>query len=87
VDLFRIGVDCLEVVSKLRLICLGSRSTVVHQLFTHEAVFWILMGRSLLIRDRELVSSDIFMSQVDVFSGGLKTEECHSKNEIRVDIY
>ncbi|MCI79504.1 hypothetical protein A2U01_0100775, partial [Trifolium medium] len=41
------------------------------------------MGRSLLIRDRELVSSGFSMGPVDVFSGGLEAEECLSKNEIR----
>jgi hypothetical protein len=40
------------------------------------------MGRSLMIRDRELVSSDIFMGRV-VFSDNLKTMECLSKNGIR----
>ncbi|MCI60673.1 hypothetical protein A2U01_0081929, partial [Trifolium medium] len=39
--------------------------------------------RSLLIRDRELVSSDISMGRVAVLSGGLGAEECLSKNEIR----
>ncbi|MCI89931.1 hypothetical protein A2U01_0111220, partial [Trifolium medium] len=41
------------------------------------------MGRSLLIRDRELASSGIFMGRVDVFSGGLEATECPFKNEIR----
>ncbi|MCI53302.1 hypothetical protein A2U01_0074548, partial [Trifolium medium] len=41
------------------------------------------MGRSLLIRDRKLVSSGISMGQVDVFSGGLKAVEFISKNGIR----
>ncbi|MCI81666.1 hypothetical protein A2U01_0102940, partial [Trifolium medium] len=41
------------------------------------------MGRSLLFRDRKLVSSDISMGQVDVFSGGLEADERLSKNEIR----
>ncbi|MCI68547.1 hypothetical protein A2U01_0089808, partial [Trifolium medium] len=41
------------------------------------------MGRSLLIRDWKLVSSDISMGQIDVLSGGLKADECPSKNEIR----
>jgi hypothetical protein len=54
-----IGVECLEVVCKLRFIYLGSRSTGVLQLLIQGAVFWTLMGRSLLIRDWELVSSDI----------------------------
>jgi hypothetical protein len=29
------------------------------------------------------VSSDIFLGQVDVFSGGLKAKECFSNNGIR----
>ncbi|MCI91709.1 hypothetical protein A2U01_0113003, partial [Trifolium medium] len=41
------------------------------------------MGRSLLIRDRELESRGIFMGRVDGFFGGLEAEECHSKNGIR----
>jgi hypothetical protein len=41
------------------------------------------MGRSLLIRDPELVSSDIFFGRIVVFSGGLEVEEYISKNEIR----
>jgi hypothetical protein len=40
------------------------------------------MGQSLFIRDRELVSNNIFMGQVDVFSGGLEVEEYLSKYEI-----
>ncbi|MCI88134.1 hypothetical protein A2U01_0109420, partial [Trifolium medium] len=32
------------------------------------------MGRSLLIRVRELVSSGIFLDRVDVVSGGLEAE-------------
>ncbi|PNX68574.1 hypothetical protein L195_g056245 [Trifolium pratense] len=34
------------------------------------------MGRSLLIRDRELESSSIFIGCVDVVFGGLETVEC-----------
>jgi hypothetical protein len=41
------------------------------------------MGRSLLIRDRELVSSGISMGWICVICGGLKADECLSKNEIR----
>jgi hypothetical protein len=33
VDLYRVGVDCLEVVCELRLICLGFHSTVVSSTF------------------------------------------------------
>jgi hypothetical protein len=42
------------------------------------------MDQLLFIRDRELVSTDIFMDQVDVFSGGLKVKECISKNDVRI---
>jgi hypothetical protein len=41
------------------------------------------MGRSFFIRDRELVSSDVFMGQIDVFFGSVEVGECHSKNEIK----
>jgi hypothetical protein len=41
------------------------------------------MGRSLFIRDRELVFSGISRGRVDVFSGGLVAFECLSKYEIR----
>ncbi|KAK2394407.1 hypothetical protein QL285_056243 [Trifolium repens] len=43
------------------------------------------MGRSLLIRDRELVSTDIFMGWVLglLFSGSLEADERLSKYEIR----
>jgi hypothetical protein len=41
------------------------------------------MDRLFFIQDRELISSCIFMGRVDVFSGGLKTEKCHSKYGIR----
>ncbi|MCI66955.1 hypothetical protein A2U01_0088213, partial [Trifolium medium] len=54
-----------------------------HKLLTHGAAFWISMGRSLLIRVRELVSSGIFMGRVDAFSGGLEADECLSNNGIR----
>jgi hypothetical protein len=46
-------------------------------------VFWILMGQSLLIRDRELEPCGIFSGRVDVWSGGVEVEDCLSKNEIR----
>jgi hypothetical protein len=36
-----------------------------------------------LIRDRELNSNGVFLSRVDVFSGGLETEECLFKYENR----
>ncbi|KAK2441116.1 hypothetical protein QL285_012448 [Trifolium repens] len=43
------------------------------------------MDRSLLIRDRELASRDIFLGWVGVFSCSLEADECFSKNEIRVE--
>ncbi|MCI56729.1 hypothetical protein A2U01_0077980, partial [Trifolium medium] len=48
-----------------------------------KVVIWILMGRSLLIRDRELVSSANFMGWVGVFSGGLEAKGCLSDYLIR----
>ncbi|MCH84967.1 hypothetical protein A2U01_0005805 [Trifolium medium] len=51
VDLYCVSVDCLEELCELRHVVpstFGSRSC-------------ILIGRSLLIRDRELVSSGVFM--------------------------
>jgi hypothetical protein len=41
------------------------------------------MGRSFLLRDRELASSDIFLGRVGVLSGGMEVVECLSKNGIR----
>jgi hypothetical protein len=35
------------------------------QLLAYGVAFWILMGRSLMIRDRELVSSGVFIGRVD----------------------
>ncbi|PNX96290.1 hypothetical protein L195_g019493 [Trifolium pratense] len=64
VDLYRIGVNCLETDCKLRRICLGFLSTVAPSSLAHRVAFWILMGRSLLIRDRELASSDIFLGRM-----------------------
>jgi hypothetical protein len=73
VGLFRVGVDCLKVNCELELICLGLHSTVTHQVLACRAVFWTLMDRSLLIRERELEASGIFMGRVDGlwWSGGL----------------
>jgi hypothetical protein len=39
---------------------------------SHEAVYWIMMGRSSLLRDRELVSSGNFMGWFGVSYGGLE---------------
>ncbi|MCI29989.1 hypothetical protein A2U01_0051198, partial [Trifolium medium] len=39
VDLYRVGVDCLEEVCKLRLICLCSHSTVVPSTFGSRSCF------------------------------------------------
>jgi hypothetical protein len=73
----------LEEDCELRLIYLDLLSTGVHQLLAHKVAFWILMGRSFLLRDRELASSDIFLGRVGVLSGGMEVVECLSKNEIR----
>jgi hypothetical protein len=56
---------------------------LLQQLLIQGVVFWILMGRSLLIRNRELKSSGISSGRIDVCSGGLEAEECLSKNGIR----
>ncbi|PNX67199.1 hypothetical protein L195_g055498, partial [Trifolium pratense] len=40
------------------------------------------MGRSLLFRDRELESSGVFVGRANVFSGGLKAEECPSSLDV-----
>jgi hypothetical protein len=37
----------------------------------------------ILIRDRELASSDLFLGRISVFHGGLEAVKCLSKNEIR----
>ncbi|MCI41868.1 hypothetical protein A2U01_0063102, partial [Trifolium medium] len=58
--------------------------TVASSTMIQGAVFRILMGQSLLIRDRELESSGFFSGRVDICSGGLKAYECLSKNEIRI---
>jgi hypothetical protein len=47
------------------------------------AAFWIMMGRTLLIRVRKLVSSGVSTGWICVFSSGQITEECLSKNDIR----
>jgi hypothetical protein len=56
----------------------------IYTLLAHEGVFWILMGRPLLIRDRELASREIFLGWVGVFSCSLEADEYLSKNGIRV---
>jgi hypothetical protein len=46
------------------------------------------MGRSLLIRDRELVSSGVFSGWIVVFSGGLEAKECPFLSMgLEVDLY
>jgi hypothetical protein len=46
------------------------------------------MHRSLLIRDRKLVSNDFSMVRVAVFSGGLVVEKCHFlRMTLEVDLY
>jgi hypothetical protein len=59
----------VKAVCELRLICLCFHSTIAPSTFALRSCFWILMGRSLLLWDRELVSNDYFMGRVDVFSG------------------
>ncbi|MCI49242.1 hypothetical protein A2U01_0070486, partial [Trifolium medium] len=81
VDLYRVGVDCLEVICELRLVCLCSHSTVVPSTFDSRSCFLDSDGRSLLIQ--KLVSSGVFMGRVDVFSSDMEAKECLSKNEIR----
>jgi hypothetical protein len=64
IDLYLVGIDCLEAVYVLRLICVDSHSTAALQLWTQGIVFWILVDRSLLIRDRKSVSSGISMGRI-----------------------
>jgi hypothetical protein len=54
-----------------------------HQFLARGAASWIPMDRSLLIRNRELESNDIFVCRVDVFFGGLEAEDCPFKDESR----
>ncbi|PNX90919.1 hypothetical protein L195_g047047 [Trifolium pratense] len=60
-----VSVGCLEADCDLRLIYLCFHSTGAPSILARGAAFWILMGRSLLIQDRELESSGIFMGWVD----------------------
>jgi hypothetical protein len=83
VESYSVGVDCLEAVCELRLTYLGFCSTGVCQFLTQGAVCWSLMGRSLLIRDRKLVSNDISVGRVAVFFGGRKLKSVFSKNGIK----
>jgi hypothetical protein len=85
-----LGVDCLEVVwqsTSRDLYGYVLFLPVSHQLLTQGAAFWILIGWSLLIRDRELVSSDISMGQVGVFSGGLEAGSVFLRMRLEVDLY
>jgi hypothetical protein len=52
--------------STASVLMVGSFPTGVHQLLTHGAAFWILMGRTLLIRVRKLVFSGVSTGWVDV---------------------
>jgi hypothetical protein len=54
VDLYRVGVDYSEVVYELRLLCLSFHFVVVTSSFGSGTTLFVLMGRSLLILDREL---------------------------------
>jgi hypothetical protein len=71
-------IEIIKRVHQLDFLSIG-----VHQLLIYGAVFWILIDRPLLIRDRELTSSDIFLDRVGVFSGGMEVVECLFKNGIR----
>jgi hypothetical protein len=69
---------------ELQLICLSSLFTGACPTdFWLKELFMNSDSRPLLIRDRKLVSSDISLSRVGVFSGGLEADECFSKNKIR----
>jgi hypothetical protein len=76
IELYCAGADCLEVVCKLKLICLGFRSTGSHQLLTQGAVFLDSDGPITFDSRSGVRSSGISMSSVDVFSGGMVAEEC-----------
>jgi hypothetical protein len=55
---------------QMAVVRFSSVSTGVHQLSTWGVVFWIQMGRVILIQVRKLVSSSVSTSWVGVFSGG-----------------
>ncbi|PNX72116.1 hypothetical protein L195_g028005, partial [Trifolium pratense] len=76
VDLSSSVLTVLEADYELRLTCLGLHSTVIPSILAWGVCLLDLMDRSLLIRDRKLESSGIFMSRIDVFFSGPEAEEC-----------
>jgi hypothetical protein len=64
-DLHKFFVSGWSLMRRWRLIFLESCRSL-----PHAAVYWILMGRPLLLRDRKLVSNDNSLGRVVVFSGG-----------------
>jgi hypothetical protein len=67
---WNLQVFCIWLYSTASVLTAIYLSTNVHQLPTQGVAFWILMGRSLLIRVRKLVSSDVSTSWVGVLFGG-----------------
>jgi hypothetical protein len=63
-------ISCIWLNSTASVLTISSLSTGVHKLSTQGASFWILMGRTLLIRVQKLVSSGISTGWVDVLSDG-----------------
>ncbi|MCI38915.1 hypothetical protein A2U01_0060144, partial [Trifolium medium] len=63
IDLYRVGVDCLEADCELRLICLGSHSTVASSTFGTRSYFLDSNGPITFDSGSELMSSGIFMGQ------------------------
>jgi hypothetical protein len=56
--------------------------------FDQWVIFWILMGRLILIRDRELDSNGISLGWIVVFFGGLVALECpFIRMGLEVDLY
>lgn len=51
-------------------------TTVIHVVYFH-IVCWILAGRLISLRDRELVSSCFHVWRTTVFSGGLGVRGAH----------
>jgi hypothetical protein len=82
-----IGVVCLEKLYNLRFICLVSHSTGAPYFLTQETVIWILMGRTLLIRVRELVSSDIFLGRIEVSLVVWKLKSVFLRMRLKVDLF
>ncbi|GAU19731.1 hypothetical protein TSUD_78570 [Trifolium subterraneum] len=64
--------DCVP-----RLVDLGFLATVDSFILTRRDAVRFLMGRLILLRDRELEYSGVFVGLLDVFPGGLETEVSH----------